>query len=120
MPRKDRIIATCGCFDPLTVEDLRFLNRCKEKGDWLTIGIHSDWWMNWSQGGFVHNYDSRREILSNVKCVDEIFTFNDTDGTIMQFLKLLKICYPDAEIIFMSQDDMPLTKFRGITFEQLK
>jgi len=120
MHDKDRIIITCGTYDPLTVEELRFLKKCKAKGDWLVVGVHSDWWMAWSQGGYVQDYASRREIVSSLECVDEIFSFNDTDGTIMQFLKLLKICYPDAEIIFMTQDDLPLTKIRGITFEQLK
>jgi glycerol-3-phosphate cytidylyltransferase-like family protein len=123
MPEKDRIIATCGCFDPLSLEELNFLKRCKSRGDWLAVGIHSDWWMNWSQGGFVHNYETRREIIKSLKFVDEIFTFNDMDGTICQFLKLLKICYPDAIITYASTDDMfntPETKIRGITFETLK
>ena len=123
MPEKDRIIATCGCFDPLSLEELNFLKACKRKGDWLAVGVHSDWWMNWSQGGFVHNYETRREIIKSLKFVDEIFTFNDTDGTIFQFLKLLKICYPDADITFISSDDslgLPEAKIRGITFEKLK
>jgi len=123
MPEKDRIIATTGCFDPLTLEELKYLKSCKSKGDWLAVGVHSDWWLNWSQGGFVHNYETRREIISSLKTVDEVFTFNDTDGTIFQFLKLLKICYPNADITFVSNDDMfnlPETKVHGITFERLK
>ena len=29
MPEKDRIIATTGCFDPLTLEELNYLKSCK-------------------------------------------------------------------------------------------
>ena len=65
----------------------------------------------------------RREIIKNLKCVDEIFTFDDTDGTVCQLLKLVKIAYPYADITYVSQDDMfnmPESKIRGITFETMK
>ena len=123
MIQKDRIIITTGAFDPLSVEDLQFLKKCKNKGDWLIVGIHSDWYMMWAYGGFIYNYDTRREILKNIKCVDEILTFNDSDGTVCQLLKIVKICYPGADITYVSQEDMfnmPETKIKGITFETLK
>jgi glycerol-3-phosphate cytidylyltransferase-like family protein len=120
---KDKIIITTGTFDPLSVEELNFLLRCKRKGDWLILGIHSDWYMAWSQGGFVQNYDSRRKILSHIDCVDEIMSFNDSDGTVCQLLKIVKICYPHADITYVSSEDMhnmPETKIKGITFETMK
>jgi cytidyltransferase-like protein len=123
MPDFDRIIITSGTFDPLTLEELEYLKRCKRKGDWLVVGIHSDWFMMWAQGGFVQNYETRREIVKSLKMVDEIFSFNDSDGTICQLLKLVKICYPNAHITYVSDMDMhnmPETKIKGITFETMK
>lgn len=123
MTQKDRIIIATGTFDPLSIEELNFLKRCKSKGDWLIVGVHSDWYMMWSQGGFVQNYDTRREILQNIKMVDEIMSFNDSDGTVCQLLKIAKICYPDALITYISQEDMkdmPEMKIRGIKFETMK
>lgn len=120
---KDRIIITCGYFDPLSIEELKFLQRCRAKGDWLIVGVHSDWYMMWAQGGFVQNYETRREILKNINVVDEIMTFNDSDGTVCQLLKIAQICYPNAVITYISQEDMkdmPETKIRGIKFETLK
>ena len=79
--------------------------------------------MMYSVGGFVQNYETRREILSNIKCVDEIFSFNDTDGTVCQLLKIVKICYPQSDITYVSNMDMhnmPETKIKGITFETVK
>ena len=121
--RKEKVIVTCGEYDPLTADDVSFLNRCKAKGDLLIVGIHSDWFMLYARGGNVHKYEERREIISNLRCVDEIFTFDDTDGTMCQLLKLVKICYPDAEITFISYEDMhnmPEKKIRGINFETMK
>ena len=59
MTAKDKIIITTGTYDPLTNEELKFLQRCKSRGDWLVVGVHSDWWMAWSEGGFVQNYESK-------------------------------------------------------------
>jgi bifunctional ADP-heptose synthase (sugar kinase/adenylyltransferase) len=123
MRNREKIIIISGTFDPLSVQELSYLNRCKKKGDWLVVGLHSDWFLQWAMGGYVQNFETRREIIKNLKCVDEIFTFDDTDGTVCQLLKLVKICYPDADITYISQDDMhnmPETKIRGITFETMK
>lgn len=123
MIKRERIIVTTGLFDPLTLEELNYLKRCKSRGDWLAVGVHSDWWMAWSEGGFVQNYNTRREIIKNLRCVDEIFTFNDSDGTVCQLLKIIKICYPNCDITYISQEDMhnmPETKIKGITFEVMK
>jgi glycerol-3-phosphate cytidylyltransferase-like family protein len=123
MHRKEKIILTCGSFDPLSKEELDFLKKCKSKGNWLAVGIHSDWWMMWAQGGFVQNYETRREIIQNLKIVDEVFTFNDSDGTVCQLLKIVKICYPNSDITYVSDEDMhnmPESKIRGITFETMK
>ena len=123
MPPRDRIIITCGTFDPLTHDELLYLKKCHQKGEWLVVGIHSDWWIMWAEGGMVQNYETRREIIQSLKYVDEIFTFNDSDGTVCQLLKLVKICYPQADITYISQEDMhnmPETKIKGITFETMK
>jgi cytidyltransferase-like protein len=123
MHQKEKIIITCGTFDPLSLNELNYLKRCRQKGDWLVVGIHSDWWMMWAEGGYVQTYDTRREIIKSLSIVDEIFTFNDSDGTIVQLLKLVKICYPHADITYVSNEDMfnmPETKVKGITFETMK
>jgi len=123
MHNRDKIIITSGTFDPLSIEELRFLRRCRARGDWLIVGVHSDWYMAWSQGGFMQSYETRREIIKSLKCVDEIFSFNDSDGTVCQLLKLVKICYPASDITYISEEDMhnmPETKIKGITFETMK
>lgn len=120
---KEKIIITSGTFDPLTLEDIEFLKYCKSKGSWLVVGVHSDWWLAYVEGGFVQNFNSRFSILESLSFVDEVFKFNDTDGTVCQLLKLVKICYSNSDITYISKDDMegqPEAKIRGITFETLK
>ena len=110
-------------FDPLSKEEITFLRKCRNKGNWLIVGIHSDSYVIYESGGIMQNYTTRREIIESLRCVNEVFTFDDTDGTVCQLLKLVKICYPNAEYTFVSQEDMhnmPESKIRGITFETMK
>lgn len=123
MAKREKVIIVSGSFDPLSGEDLEFFKKCKSKGDWLVVGVHSDSWLMYNQGGFVHNYETRQEILRNLKCVDEVYSFNDDDGTVCQLLKIVQICWPKANITYISENDMhnmPETKIRGITFEVMK
>jgi glycerol-3-phosphate cytidylyltransferase-like family protein len=123
MYEKERIVVICGAFDPLSIEELNYIKKCHHKGDHLIVGVHTDWWMMWALGGFVQSYETRREIIKSLKYVDEVFTFNDSDGTVCQLLKIIKICYPNADITYISQEDMhnmPETKIKGITFETMK
>ena len=121
--KKEKIVVTAGEYDPVSINDLHFLQKCKARGHWLIVGLHSDIWMELCRGGYYQKYSDREEIVKNLKCVDEVFKFNDSDGTVCNLLKLVKVCYPDAEITYISNQDMhnmPELKIRGISFEVLK
>ena len=121
--KEERIVVACGEFDPLDLRELKFLQQCKSMGQWLIVGVQSDWWMMSCRGGFVQSHETRREIISNVKFVDEVFSFDDSDGTVCQLLKIVKLCYPHAYITYVSDEDMhdmPESKIRGITFQTIK
>ena len=120
---REKIVIVCGAFDPLSFEDLRFLQTCKAKGNWLIVGVHSDFYLAQKHGGFMQDYAERRAIIEDLKCVDEVFSFNDTDGTVTQLLRIVKNCYPMSYIFYVSEEDMvnmPETKINGITFVTMK
>ena len=118
----EKIIVVSGLFDPITLKELRFLRKCRHKGDWLIVGVHSDMYIHLTTGLLNQNYETRKEIVENLKCVDEVFRFLDGDGTVCNLLKIVKFCYPLSEITYISDIDMhnmPETKIKGINFEVL-
>jgi glycerol-3-phosphate cytidylyltransferase-like family protein len=120
---QEKIIVTSGIFDPLTYNELKFLQKCKSRGDWLIVGLYSDMNLLLRTGGLNQNYEARREIIESLKFVDETFRFNDSDGTVCNLLKMVKFCYPLSEITYITDSDMhnmPETKIKGINFEILK
>lgn len=121
--RKETIIVTCSEFDPLTEEELNLLKVCKEKGNWLIVGLYSDWWLTHTRGGFVQKYDTRAEIVKNLKLVDEVFKFDDSDGTVYNLLEIVRTVYHGSNIVFLSDPDtqqMPQKKLKGVKFETVK
>lgn len=120
---KEKIIVISGEFDPITYNEFKVLKKCKSKCDWLIVGVHSDGYMNLLKNGFKNTQEQRIEIIESFPFVDETFKFNDMDGTSCNLLKLVKLCYPMSNIIYVSQTDitnMPESRIRGITFETIK
>lgn len=122
MTLQEKIVVASGEFNTLTPKEIKFLNKCRAKGDWLIVGIHSDTYMYHKYGTIESDYLERIELLQTVKCVDEVFRFNDIDGTSCNLLKIVKLCYPQSEITYVSECDMhnmPETRIKGINFEVL-
>ena len=119
---RDNIIVIAGNYDILTLDSVEFIKKCKSKGDWLIVGLHSDVMVHLTSNNLYNSYETRHEILKSLKYVDEVFKFNDSDGTYCKLLKSVKLFYPNADITFITTYDMhntPETKIRGITFETI-
>jgi glycerol-3-phosphate cytidylyltransferase len=67
-------VITFGTFDVLHVGHLRILQRSRELGDRLVVGVSSDA-LNVAKKGRepVFSQDERCELVANLKCVDEVF-----------------------------------------------
>jgi glycerol-3-phosphate cytidylyltransferase-like family protein len=120
---REKIIVISGEFDPPSYNEFKLLKKCKSMCDWLVVGVHSDAYMKLLRNGYKNTLDQRKEVVGSFPFVDEVFSYNDKDGTSCNLLKLIKICYPMSNIIYVSQTDitnMPESRIRGITFETIK
>lgn len=68
------IVITFGTFDLFHIGHLKMLNRCKEYGDKLIVGISTDK-LNYNKKSRypIINQHQRKEIVQNIKCVDDTF-----------------------------------------------
>jgi cytidyltransferase-like protein len=122
MTIKEKLIVTSGYFDPITLKEIIHLQKCKEMGDWLIVGIHSDMLLHMKTGILNQSLEVRKRILESIKYVDEVFIFNDCNDNVCNLLKVVKVCYPRSNITYVSEFDMsdrPETKIGGINFEVL-
>ena len=74
MVKADRIILTFGTFDVLHIGHLRILERARDLGTMLIVGVSSDE-LNIAKKGRppVFSEDERMQLVGALKCVDAVF-----------------------------------------------
>ena len=87
--QKEKIVAVSGGFDPLHIGHVRMIQEAAELGDVIVIA-NSDEWLLRKKGYVFMNYEERREILSAIKGVCDVFEAKDSDDTVCASLLTLR------------------------------
>lgn len=67
-------IITFGTYDLLHIGHINMLNRCKEHGDTLIVGVSSDELNRKKKNRSpIYKQNDRMKIVENIKSVDEVF-----------------------------------------------
>ena len=118
-----KISVVSGGFDPIHSGHISYLKSAKEIGDYLIVALNSDEWLINKKKKVFMSFEERKNILSNIECVDEVLTFeDDKEGTCINALKKIKEKYPTKKIIFCNggdrnADNIPEMEVDGIYFE---
>lgn len=78
--RGQRIVATNGCFDLLHYGHVRYLQKARQLGDVLVVGLNSDRSvraLNKAPGRPIQPHRYRAEILAALACVDVVVIFHE-------------------------------------------
>jgi cytidyltransferase-like protein len=90
MKKKLVTVAVSGAFDPLHVGHVRYIREAAKLGDRLVVILNSDDFLLRKKGFVFRPFEDRKEILENVKGVDEVIASIDEDQTVCKTLKLVK------------------------------
>lgn len=90
--RNLKLVFTNGVFDILHRGHVEYLNKAKNLGDILVIGVNSDESVRKIKGNKrpIVNQEDRTFLLSNIKCVDYVCVFDEETP-----LNLIKEIVPD-------------------------
>lgn len=74
-----KLVFTNGCFDILHSGHVDYLNKAKELGDYLLVGLNSDFSVKKIKGDKrpIINEMERASLLDNLKCVDYVTFFDE-------------------------------------------
>ncbi|MDA0939191.1 MAG: adenylyltransferase/cytidyltransferase family protein [Proteobacteria bacterium] len=101
-----KIIVVSGGFDPIHSGHLLYLNEAAALGDKLVVLLNSDTWLKRKKGTEFMNFNERKTILLNIKCVDEVYDFEDDElGSCINGLEKVKQIYSKNQIIFCNGGD---------------
>jgi len=92
-------VITFGTFDLFHIGHLHVLQRARDLGDELIVGLSSDE-LNFSKKGRypIYPYEQRALLLSSLRCVDQVFSEESLD------LKVDYIKQFRADILVMGDD----------------
>jgi cytidyltransferase-like protein len=115
------IVVISGGFDPVHSGHIRLIKQARLLGDHLIVGINSDEWLARKKGRAFMPWQERLCVLNNLQQVDEVYTFDDEDGTAGHLLQQVRAHYPDARIVFANggdrtQDNIPEMAVPGVEF----
>jgi len=116
-----KIIVVSGGFDPIHSGHIKLIKEARLLGDMLIVGINSDEWLARKKGRAFMPWQERLCVLNNLSSVDEVYTFDDDDGTACHLLEQVRAHYPDSQIVFANggdrtQENIPEMSVPGVEF----
>ena len=100
-----KIVLVTGGFDPLHSGHIRYFKEARLLGDMLIVGLNSDEWLERKKGRAFMPWNERLCVVNNLAMVDEVYTFDDEDGSAVHFIQQARAHYPDARLIFANGGD---------------
>lgn len=94
------VVFTNGCFDVLHAGHVTMLERAREQGDLLVVGLNDDSSVRRLKGPSrpVNGQDDRARVLSSLGCVDLVVLFGSGEGEHDTPLQLIRKIRPDVLI----------------------
>ena len=100
-----RIVLVTGGFDPIHSGHIDYFNDAKQLGDLLVVGVNSDDWLTRKKGKPFMTFAERSTIVGNIKSVDVVIDFDDSDGSAKDAIRKVRNQFPSSRIIFANGGD---------------
>lgn len=100
-----KIVLVTGGFDPVHSGHIAYFKAAQALGDMLIVGLNSDEWLIRKKGRAFMPWNERLCVINNLSMVDEVYTFDDSDGSAKEFIRQVRAHYPDAKLIFANGGD---------------
>lgn len=99
------IVLITGGFDPVHSGHIEYVNKARNLGDILIVGVNSDEWLTRKKGKPFMPYREREYIMRHIHGVDDVIAFDDSDNSASDAIRKVRALYPDEKIIFANGGD---------------
>ena len=100
-----KIVLVTGGFDPLHSGHIAYFKAARALGDMLIVGLNSDEWLTQKKGRPFMPWNERLCVINNLAMVDEVYTFDDADGSAKEFIRQVRAHWPNEKLIFANGGD---------------
>ena len=98
------IIVLSGGFDPIHSGHIAMFEESKKYGK-IVVLLNSDNWLIKKKNKYFMSWEERYSVIKNINEVKDIIKFDDSDGTAVDGLKIVKKNYPNQKIYFANGGD---------------
>ena len=88
-----QIVLVTGGFDPIHSGHIAYFLEARKIGDLLIVGMNSDSWLARKKGSAFMQISERKNIVENLKMVDEVILFDDEDEKLFSKAKSTIVYY---------------------------
>lgn len=99
------VVLVTGGFDPIHSGHIAYFKEAKKLGTKLVVGVNSDAWLTRKKGRPFMPWEERANIIRELKIVDEVIAFDDTDGSANFAIYKCLQNYPTTKLIFANGGD---------------
>jgi cytidyltransferase-like protein len=103
-----KVVLVTGGFDPIHSGHVAYIRAARALGDVLVVGVNSDSWLTRKKGTAFLPSEERLAIMSELRSVDVLMVFDDSDGTAKDAIRKVLEMYPGDEVIFANGGDRTL------------
>jgi len=112
-----KIIIATGGFDPVHSGHIAYLKEARKLGDSLIVGVNSDEWLQRKKGKEFMPWNERFTIISALEDIDQVISFDDSDGSAKDAIIQVKSMFPHDKIIFANGGDRTKTNIPEMSLE---
>ena len=100
-----KTVLVTGGFDPLHSGHIAYFEAARLLGDRLVVGLNSDEWLGRKKGRAFMPLRERVAIVSNLRMVDDIILYDDSDNHSIDAINKIHKKYPQDQIVFANGGD---------------
>lgn len=112
-----KIVLITGGFDPIHSGHISYIRAARALGDVLIVGVNSDAWLERKKGKAFLPSEERMAIMGELRSIDVLISFDDSDGTAVDAIKRVLEIYPKDEVIFANGGDRTLDNIPEMSVE---
>ena len=105
----ESVIILSGGFDPVHKGHLRMFREASQLGHHVIVGLNSDEWLTRKKGKPFMEFEERKEILEGFKYINQVLSFDDTDDTASDIIRVVHDIFDyqdiDLQIYFANGGD---------------
>ena len=100
----DNIVLVSGGFDPIHSGHIALIKEASKHGN-VIILLNSDEWLRNKKGKEFLPFKERKIIMESIKKVVDVISFNDSDKTCLDGIRIILDRYPKSKIKFANGGD---------------